>query len=201
ISAANVKDIPVNFALEGAVKLINTYSTAKGNDLPECAEHQLPVSHRCSSHKAWICQRCVSEEHFEVSCRVTTTSEELNVRKSTQLDKSQPLINTFEEICKNADDCMEQCKKLIEEDEKEIIRLQRQIQRRKDSKMQKEEKIARFDQKLEMLKGKLRPYEQAVKTLKSSETIRGVSRCSDDVQREADNLNLFFQELTSEVDS
>ncbi|CAL4213329.1 unnamed protein product, partial [Meganyctiphanes norvegica] len=200
ISAANVKDIPVNFALEGVMKLLNIYQNTKGNDLPECAEHQLPVTHRCSTHKAWICQRCVSEEHFNDSCIVTTTDEELNVRKTTQLDKAQPLLNTFEEICKNAGDCREQCKKLIEEDEKEIIRLQREIQRRKDSKMQKEEKIATFDQKLEIFKEKRSPYDKAVKSLQSSETIRGVSRCSDEVQREADNLKLISQELASVVD-
>ncbi|CAL4113645.1 unnamed protein product, partial [Meganyctiphanes norvegica] len=199
-SAGNVKDIPVNFALEGVMKLLNIYQNAKGNDLPDCLEHQLPVSHRCSTHKAWICQRCVTDDHSLVSCKVTTTSEELNLRKSTQLDKSLPLRNTFEESCKKSDDCREQIKKLIEEDNEEIIRLQKEIERKKTAKVQKEEKLVMFNQKQGMLKNKGSSYDEAVASLKSADTIKDVSRYSLEVQSQAEHLQLISKEIENEVD-
>ncbi|CAL4179735.1 unnamed protein product, partial [Meganyctiphanes norvegica] len=64
--ASDVEDLPVNFSLMGMVT-----SLSISERLPECPEHQLPVSHRCTTHKCWVCQSCLSEEdHSPGSCKI-----------------------------------------------------------------------------------------------------------------------------------
>ncbi|CAL4066044.1 unnamed protein product, partial [Meganyctiphanes norvegica] len=190
--ASNVKDLPVNFSLMGLVTSLNIPER-----LPECNEHQLPVSHRCSTHKIWVCESCQNEDHSPVSCKIITMSEELKIKKATQLDQSQPLLKTFEEKCKQTDDSKTKCKKLIEENDEEIIRLetmvkilQDEIQKRKTSKVQMENNYSMFDQKLETIKDKRSSYDNAVTSLQSSETIKGVSKCSVEVKNEAKKIPL-----------
>ncbi|CAL4234348.1 unnamed protein product, partial [Meganyctiphanes norvegica] len=199
--AATVKNIPINFALEDVMKLLDGSKKSKRNDLPECTEHQLTVSHKCSTHKAWVCQSCIKEDHSSEACKIITISEELDIKKSTQLNQSQPLINKFEETCKKSDDYRKHCKKVIEENDAAIVRLQQEIQRKTNSKLQMEKSYAMFDQKLEMLKGKGSSFEKALASLKSSESIRGVSRCSVEVQMQAENLHSISKEIEKEIES
>ncbi|CAL4118821.1 unnamed protein product, partial [Meganyctiphanes norvegica] len=146
-------------------------------------------------------------DHSAEVCKIITIKEELNIKKSTKLNQSKPLLNTFEETCKKTNDSKKLCKKVIEENDEEIIRcetmvksLQEDIQRMKTCKLQMEKNYDMFDQKIEALKGKRRSYDKAVTSLKSSETIREVSRCSIEVQNEVEKLESISHELENEVD-
>ncbi|CAL4142357.1 unnamed protein product [Meganyctiphanes norvegica] len=201
-SASRVKELPVNFSLEGIVKSLST-----SDKLPECTEHQLPVSHRCSTHKAWVCQSCRKEDHSSKVCKFITISEELNIKKDIKLAQTQHLLNKFEEACKQSNECKKQCKKVMEESDKEIIRyetmikrLQEDIKKKKTIKLQMEKYYNMFDQKIETLKCKRRSYDNAITSFKSSETIREVSRCSIVVQNEVEKLQSISHELENEVD-
>ncbi|CAL4174795.1 unnamed protein product [Meganyctiphanes norvegica] len=201
-SASSVKELPVNFSLEGLVKSLST-----SNKLNECTEHQLPVSHRCTTHKAWVCKICLLEDHSEELCKIITIWEDFNIKKGTKLNKSKPLINKFEETCQKINDCIKLFKKVIEENDEEIIRcetlvkrLQEDIQRKKTSKLQMEKNYDMFGQKIKALKVKRRSYDKAVTSLQSSESIREVSRCSIDVQNEVEKLQSISHELENEVD-
>ncbi|CAL4063455.1 unnamed protein product, partial [Meganyctiphanes norvegica] len=194
-SASNVKELPVNFSLESVVKSINV-----SEKLPICTGHQLPVRNRCSTHKAWLCQSCLKEDHSLESCKIITIREEMNIKKSTQLDQSLPLLNTFEEACKTSDDYKKQCKKLIEDNDEEIIRLQEEIKKRKAYKLKMVKTYDMFDKKLDILKGKKRSYDNAVTSLKRSESIEVVSRYSLEVHNEAQKLQLISQEIEIETD-
>ncbi|CAL4224504.1 unnamed protein product, partial [Meganyctiphanes norvegica] len=201
-SASSAKELPVNFSLEGILKSLST-----SDKLNECNEHQLPLSHRCTTHKAWLCKNCLLEDHSEEVCKIITICEDLNIKKSTKLNKSKPLLNKFEETCKKTNDCKKLCKKVIEEKDEEIIRcetlvkrLQEVIQRQKTSKLQMEKNYDIFGQKIEALKGKRRSYDKAVTSLKSSETSIEVSRCSIEVQNEVEKLQSISHELENELD-
>ncbi|CAL4064389.1 unnamed protein product, partial [Meganyctiphanes norvegica] len=200
-SASNVNQIPINFNLESVMKLLSISKTSKGTDLPECAEHQIQVSHRCSTHKAWICQSCVQEDHSSEYCKIITVTEELNVKKSAKLDQTKPMLNSFEETYKKIDDCKKQCKEQITECDEDIVRLNKEIQSKKTSKLQLEEKCATLDQKLDSIKGKRSYYDQAVSSLKASETIKDVSQCSLKLQNEAEKLKLISLEIEKELES
>ncbi|CAL4230361.1 unnamed protein product, partial [Meganyctiphanes norvegica] len=123
-SALNVKDLPVNFSLENMMKSANT-----SDKLPECAEHQLLVSHRCFTHKAWVCQSCLKEDHSSEACTIITINEQLDIKKSTQLAQCQPFIDAFREICQRSNDCKKQCQKRMEENYEEILRNESIIKR------------------------------------------------------------------------
>ncbi|CAL4083567.1 unnamed protein product, partial [Meganyctiphanes norvegica] len=201
-TASNVENLPVNFSLMGLVTSQNT-----SDKFPECTEHLLPVSHKCTTHKIWVCESCQSEDHMPVSCKMIAIREELKRKKETQLDQSQPLLKTFEETCKKTDDRKIQCQKFIEENDKEIIRLetmvkrlQDEIQRKRTSKVQMENNYSIFDQKLGTIQRKRSSYDKAVTSLKSSETIRGVSKCSVEVKNETKKLQLVSNELQKEAD-
>ncbi|CAL4097323.1 unnamed protein product [Meganyctiphanes norvegica] len=200
-SADNVNEMPINYNLEGVMKLLDISKTSKGTDLPECPEHQLKVTHRCSRHKAWVCQNCLKEDHSSDSCKIITVTGELKVKKSKQLDKSKSLLSSFEETCHKVDDCKKQCKKQIKECDLEITRLENELQMKKDSKVQLEEQFAILDQKLDNIKGKRSSYAQAVSSIKSSETIREVSECSLKLQNEAEKLKSISHEIQMEVES
>ncbi|CAL4095446.1 unnamed protein product, partial [Meganyctiphanes norvegica] len=60
--------------------------------------------------------------------------------------------------------------------------------------------LATFDQKMEVLEGKRNTFDKAVTSLNSSETIKGVSRSSVEVQNEAEKLQLISLEIENEVD-
>ncbi|CAL4117193.1 unnamed protein product, partial [Meganyctiphanes norvegica] len=228
-SASHVEELPVNFSLECVVKSLkiskstkevkpmectkhklpvkpNNSENAKVEKLPECPEHQLAVSHRCSAHKSWICQSCLIEDHSSGSCKIIPISEELNNKKSRQLVLAEPYLNRFEESCKKAKGYKEQYKKLIEgygEDinihERLIERLQEEIQRLKNSRMKIEGKLDIFDKKLGYLENKS-SYDQAVISLRSSTTIRDVSKCSVNVQNEAEKLKALSHNIENETD-
>ncbi|CAL4177720.1 unnamed protein product [Meganyctiphanes norvegica] len=202
-SASNIKELPVNFSLEGLVK-----SLSISDKLPECTEHQLSVSHRCSTHKVWVCKSCLTEDHSAELCKIITIREELNIKKRKKVNQSKPLLNRFEKTCKKSNDCQKQCQKLMEENDEEIIRyetmvkrLQEDIRRKKTSKWQMQTNYELFGKLFETLKGKRRSYDRAVTSLKSSETIREVSRCSIEVQNEIEKLQLISHELENEVDT
>ncbi|CAL4084599.1 unnamed protein product [Meganyctiphanes norvegica] len=199
-SASNVKQIPINFNLESVMKLLSISKTSKGTDLPECAEHQIQVSHRCTSHKAWICQNCVREDHSSESCKIITVTEKLNFKKSRQLDQSKPMLDSFEEICTKVDDCKKQCKEQITDCDEDIVRLNKEIQKKKTSKLQLEEKFAILDEKLDNIKKKRSYYDQAVSSLNASENIKEVSQCSLRLQNEAEKLKLISLELEKELE-
>ncbi|CAL4203348.1 unnamed protein product, partial [Meganyctiphanes norvegica] len=172
----------------------------KPNELPECIEHQLEV--RCSKHKAWVCQRCLTGDHASQSCKIITVTEELEIRKSKKLKESKSILNVFEEACKKADDSKEQCKQLIKEYGEDIAKYEAMVKRLKDeiekkqtSKIQMEEKFTIFDQKLDNLKSERLVYDNAVTSLKSSNTIIKVSQCSDEVQKEVGKLQLISHEI------
>ncbi|CAL4209799.1 unnamed protein product, partial [Meganyctiphanes norvegica] len=199
-SASNVNDLPVNFSLERIVT-----STNVAEKVPECPEHELPVSHRCSSHKAWVCNSCLSKDHSPKSCKIITIDEELSFKKATQLSQAQPLLNALEETCHKTDDTKKQCKQIIEETDKEIIRLetmvkilQEEIQRKKTFKNQIDVKYAMFDKKLENIKYKRCTYDEAVTSLMSSDTIREVSTCLVEVEHQAKRLKLISNEIERE---
>ncbi|CAL4099777.1 unnamed protein product, partial [Meganyctiphanes norvegica] len=206
-SASNVNDISINYPLEGVIKLLNISKGTKSNDLPECPEHQLQLSHRCTTHRAWICQGCLKEDHSSESCKIIKVSDELSIKKSTQLDQTKPTVNGFEETCKKADDSRNQCKEQINICNEDIIRyetmikqLQEGIQRKQNSRTQMQKTLETFDQKLDNLKCKKRFYDQAVTILNSSETIRSVSQSSVEVQNETKKLELISQEIIKEVE-
>ncbi|CAL4150924.1 unnamed protein product [Meganyctiphanes norvegica] len=193
-SASKVERIPINFALESVMKFLNS----KVNYLPECTEHRLPVTNRCSTHKAWICERCFKENHSSESCKIITISEELDIEKSMQIDESQPCLNAYEKTCKKTEERKKIFQKIINEYTHEIDRyeslinrFQEEIQRKKLSIMQMET----FVHKLDTLEDKRFSYDKAVASLKSSESIRGVSRCLDEVQNEAQMLELISKEV------
>lgn len=48
-AASNVNDLPVNFSLEGIIKVLNVSKKNEGNELSDCNEHQLPLISRCST--------------------------------------------------------------------------------------------------------------------------------------------------------
>ncbi|CAL4071421.1 unnamed protein product [Meganyctiphanes norvegica] len=221
-TANNVEEFKINFALEslGTSKEDKPYDcedqllanghkspeNTKTENLLECAEHELPVIHRCSTHKAWVCQKCIKRDHSSETCKMITISEELNIKKSSQLSQSQPLLNKFEETCKRSDNCRKHFKKLMEEHSEKILRYetitknsQEYIQRIETLKNQMEKKYALFDKKLEILEGKRSFYDKSVENLKSSETIKGVSRYLDEVQNEAEKVQLISQEIESEI--
>lgn len=206
-SASNVNDVPINFTLEGVMKLLKIFKSAKGSDVPECAEHQLPVSNRCTMHKCWVCQSCLNEDHPLATCKIITVSEELNAKKTTQIDKAKPLLNKLEETCKNLEDCNKLCEKQMEENTEEIERnenivknLQEEIQKKKTANIQMVKDHTISKEKLEILKGKISSYDQAMTSLKCSETIKGVSKCSIEVQKEATMLHSISRETEKEVD-
>ncbi|CAL4184560.1 unnamed protein product, partial [Meganyctiphanes norvegica] len=203
-SASNVNALPINFCLESVLKLLNN----KVSDLPKCIEHQLLIIHRCSIHKMWVCQRCIQESHSLESCKMITICEELRTKKSTQLKKSQILLNRFEEKCRKSDNCKKQHRKEIKEVEEAITRYETMIKRlqgevkiKKNMKTQMENRFATFNQKVEIMKNKRKSYDKAVSTLKSSESIIQVSRFSDVVQNEAEKLILISYQIEKELDN
>ena len=148
----------------------------------------LPVNHRCTMHKSWLCQTCL-EDHSQVSCNLITIEKELKNRKSVQLDKVKLFQDGFEEAYKDAEDCKHQYKRQIEENIEEITnyeamvkRLQEKIKRKRIIQVQLEFRYATCDKKLERLKDKKSPYDKAITSLMTSETIKSVSRCLVDVQ-------------------
>ncbi|CAL4184405.1 unnamed protein product, partial [Meganyctiphanes norvegica] len=194
--ASSMNDLPVNFSLMGLVT---------SERLPECPEHQLPLSHRCTTHKAWICQSCLTEDHSPGSCNIITLREELSIKKSAQLDLAQQLLNKFEEKCKKSDDSKHPYLKLIEESEYDILRLeaivndlQAEIHRKRTFKAQMENNYSMFEYKLSIIRGKRSSYDAVVRSLKSSETLKEVSRCSVEVQKEAKKLQLIACEIEKE---
>lgn len=225
--ASNLNDLPVNFSLESLVKLMNIQKCTQSeivkesvehqlpvnqrpsevDKLPECVEHQLPLSSRCSTHKSWICESCINEEHSPQSCKIITITEELNIKKSRQFEQSSLLLNIFKESCNKSDDCRKHFKKLIEENDKEVLKyeswvkiLQDTIQETQSKNMQMVNSYSIFDQKMKTLKDKRSNYDEAVKSLLSSETIRGVSSCSVEVQNEAKKLQSISKEMDNEVE-
>ncbi|CAL4073039.1 unnamed protein product, partial [Meganyctiphanes norvegica] len=126
-AASNVTEVPVNYPLQSVLSSLSIYKDTKGNDLPDCPEHQLQVSHRCSTHKGWICQCCLKEDHSGETCTIITVNEELNFRKSTKIDKSKPLLNAYKEACRKVDDGKKQCKNSLKECEEQIIRYENMI--------------------------------------------------------------------------
>ncbi|CAL4083125.1 unnamed protein product [Meganyctiphanes norvegica] len=219
-SASNVKEIPVNYPLESVVELLSISKNTKGdeppellripkdtkeNEFPECPEHQLQVSHRCSTHKAWVCQSCLAEDHSSKACKIITVNEELNIKKSIQIDQTKSPVNAFEKTCKKVEYTKKQCKKLMKECDKDIVKtekavqiFQENIQRKKNSRMQMDVNYASFCEKLGKLKSKRRVYDQAVTSLKTSETIKGVSQCSIEVRNETAKLQLLSHEIENE---
>lgn len=221
--ADNLTDIPVNFSLETILKSLTISNSTKtigeiqfsGSRIesgiakersPECAEHLLPVSLRCATHKAWICQSCVIEDHSTESCQIIPIDVELSNKKSKQLNISKPFITKFEESCQKAVECQIQFNILKGEFDEEITRieteikhLQNGIKKIKNSKIEVEEIFSMYDNNLKVLKDKRSLYDQAVTSLKSSETIREVSVCSVEVQTKAEQLELVSQEIEGEV--
>ncbi|CAL4141465.1 unnamed protein product [Meganyctiphanes norvegica] len=205
-TASNIKDIPINFSLESVLNLLDISKSTKANDLPECIEHLLQVSHRCSTHKAWICKRCVREDHSMQSCKIISVSDELDIKKAMQVDQSNPLLNTFEETFTKSDDCKNLYKQLLKECDEDVIRyekmtkkLQEKCEKVKKSRKQIEERYENFGQMLDKQKFKKRVFDKAVTSLRSSETIREVARCSVEVQTEAEKLQLVSQEIEKEI--
>ncbi|CAL4061297.1 unnamed protein product, partial [Meganyctiphanes norvegica] len=198
---SNVNQIPINFNLESGKKLLNISKTSKGTESPQCLEHQLALSHRCSTHKAWVCQSCVREDHSSESCHIITVTEELNDKKSRQLEQSKVMLYSFEETCKKLDDCKKQYTEQMTECDKYNVRLNKEIQRKKTSKLQFEENFAFLDQKIDNLKVKRFYYNEAVSSLKESETVKEVSQCSSKLQNEAEKLKLISLEIEKELES
>ena len=143
----------------------------------ECDDHLLPVNHRCTMHKSWLCQTCL-EDHSQVLCNLITIEKELKNRKSVQLDKVKLFQDGFEEAYKDAEDCKHQYKRQIEENIEEITnyeamvkRLQEKIKRKRIIQVQLEFRYATYDKKLERLKDKKSPYDKAITSLMTSETM------------------------------
>ncbi|CAL4066685.1 unnamed protein product, partial [Meganyctiphanes norvegica] len=212
-TADNVEEFKVNYALENSQKSKEDkqsdgedYPMATGHralenttteNLIECAEHELPVINRCSTHKGWVCQKCIKRDHSSESCKMITISEELNIKKELQLSQSQPILKKFDEACKKSGDCRKQLKKVMEECISK--RSQEYIQRTETLKNQMEKNYAVFDKKLGNLEGQRSIYEKSVDYLKSSDTIKGVSRYLDEVQNETENLQLISEKIEKEV--
>ena len=89
-SATKVEDIPINHPLESMIKLIGVTENNNIKDLPACTEHQIIVTHRCTTHKAWTCKNCVKEDHSSDSCNTIKISEVLDIRKAKQLSLAKP---------------------------------------------------------------------------------------------------------------
>ncbi|CAL4065785.1 unnamed protein product, partial [Meganyctiphanes norvegica] len=99
-----------------------------------------------------------------------------------------------------------QCKKVMQECDEEIVKtekaikvLQENIERKKNSRMQMDEHYAIFCEKIGKLRNKRHFYDQAVTSLKTSETLKGVSQCSVEVRNETEKLQKIAYEIENEL--
>ena len=165
------------FHLSQIIKPCTSGATIKDVCNLNAMTNLLPVNHRCTMHKSWLCQTCL-EDHSQVSCNLITIEKELKNRKSVQLDKVKLFQDGFEEAYKDAEDCKHQYKRQIEENIEEITnydamvkRLQEKIKRKRIIQVQLEFRYATYDKKLERLKDKKSPYDKAITSLMTSETM------------------------------
>ncbi|CAL4204684.1 unnamed protein product, partial [Meganyctiphanes norvegica] len=94
LKVSSATQVPINHDLEAIMALlcpteeaggacppglVKIYSSAKQN-MP-CPEHHLEVTHRCVTHKAWICKKCTERDHPSSTCCVIPVSVELDNRK------------------------------------------------------------------------------------------------------------------------
>ncbi|CAL4226790.1 unnamed protein product, partial [Meganyctiphanes norvegica] len=105
--------LPINYLVEELLENGGNNGSEEPNS-GMCPEHNDELIFRCVTHKCWLCDDCVTENHPRRQCKVISCRNEINNRKKSQQD----LLSTN---ATNCDGISGQITKYVSHLENEVI--------------------------------------------------------------------------------